>query len=195
MRKILYIHGLSSSGNSNTVNTLRQLLPNDCILAPDLPIEPIEALEMLRKLCSNESPSIVIGTSMGGMFAQQLHGYRKILVNPAFHVSDFMKKNIGIQPFFNSRVDGATSYEITQELCDSYAKLESNQFVSIKPFDVQNTYALFGINDELVDCSQEYLKYYKHKAEFDGGHRLSHLNIEQIIVPLVDSILNQELKL
>ena len=195
MRKILYIHGLSSSGNSNTVNILRQLLPNDYILAPDLPIEPFEALEMLRKLCSNESPSIVIGTSMGGMFAQQLHGYRKILVNPAFHVSAFMRENIVIQPFFNSRVDGATSYEITQELCDSYAKLESNQFVSIKPFDVQNTYALFGINDELVDCSQEYLKYYKHKAEFDGGHRLSHLNIEQIIVPLVDSILNQELKL
>ena len=188
MRKILYIHGLSSSGNSNTVNTLRQLLPNDCILAPDLPIEPFEALHMLRKLCSDESPSIVIGTSMGGMFAQQLHGFRKILVNPAFHVSESLRKNIGIQPFFNFRIDGTISYEITQELCDNYVKLESNQFAGIKPFDVQNTYALFGINDELVDCSQEYLKYYKHKAEFEGGHRLSSKDIEQIIVPLINKL-------
>lgn len=188
MRKILYIHGLSSSGNSKTVNILSQLLPYDCILAPDLPVLPFDALRMLRELCNEESPSIVIGTSMGGMFAQQLHGYRKILVNPAFHVSDFMRKNIGIQPFFNPRVDGVTSYEITQELCDKYLELESLQFANIKPFDIHSTYGLFGINDDLVDCSKEYLKYYKHIAEFEGGHRLSSEDLKQVIVPLINKL-------
>jgi len=42
--KLLYIHGLSSSGNSNTAKNLAFLLPNVEILAPDLPIKPIEAL-------------------------------------------------------------------------------------------------------------------------------------------------------
>ena len=42
--KILYIHGLSSSGNSGTAEHLRRLLPNDTIFSPDLPIEPMVAL-------------------------------------------------------------------------------------------------------------------------------------------------------
>ena len=41
--KILYIHGLSSSGNSGTAEHLRRLLPNDTIFSPDLPIEPMVA--------------------------------------------------------------------------------------------------------------------------------------------------------
>lgn len=183
--KIVYVHGLSSSGNSNTVNTLRKLLPNDNVLAPDLPIEPFEALSMLRELCSKEQPDVVIGTSMGGMFAQQLHGYRKILVNPAFHVSSFMRKNIGIHPFFNARVDGVDSYEVTSELSDQYELLESTQFAGITSFDIERTYGLFGVNDELVDCSLEYQKYYKHMMKFEGGHRLTSKDIELILLPLL----------
>ena len=85
--KILYIHGLSSSGNSGTAEHLRRLLPNDTIFSPDLPIEPMVALEMLKRLVKEEKINLVIGTSMGGMFAQKLQGTYKILVNPSLHVS------------------------------------------------------------------------------------------------------------
>ena len=50
---------------------------------------------------------------MGGMFAGQLRGYRQILVNPAFHVSEFMRTQIGVHEFLNPRQDGKTQYEIT----------------------------------------------------------------------------------
>lgn len=187
-KKIFYIHGLSSSGSSNTVKVLRELLPKVSIIAPDLPIDPYEALSLLRDISEKEQPHVVIGTSMGGMFAQQLHGYKKILVNPSFHVSSFMRKNIGIQSFLNPRKDAIMTYAITEKLCNNYADLESKQFTSITPFDVENTYALFGTNDDLVNCSEEYLSHYKHHIHFEGGHRLSFLNIEQIILPLLEQL-------
>ena len=50
---------------------------------------------------------------MGGMFAQQLYDCKKIIVNPAFHVSRTMRKQIGICPFLNPRKDSAITYTIT----------------------------------------------------------------------------------
>src|ERR1035437_3470427 len=171
--KLLYIHGLSSSGNSSTAKNLAQLLPDVEVIAPDLPINPVEAIRLLQEICKSELPDIIIGTSMGGMFAQQMHGYKKILVNPAFHVSEFLRKNIGVQAFLNSRKDGETTYEVTNLVCDKYFDMESSQFKGITPFDIENTYALFGEKDELVNCQKEYLQYYEKFDWFSGAHRLT----------------------
>ena len=127
MTKLLYVHGLSSSGLSATAKNLRLLLPECDVIAPDLPVNPDEAYGLLKDLCAKECPELIIGTSMGGMFAQQLRGYRKILVNPAFHVSEFMRRQIGTHEFLNPRQDGETHYEITPELCDAYRRLEEHQ--------------------------------------------------------------------
>ena len=54
-QKILYIHGLSSSGSSSTAKNLRMFCPNYEILSPDLPILPDEALDMLRSLCKKRA--------------------------------------------------------------------------------------------------------------------------------------------
>jgi len=188
--KLLYIHGLSSSGNSNTAKHLALLLPDMEIIAPDLPIQPIEALRLLQEICKTESPDMIIGTSLGGMLAQQMHGYKKILVNPAFHVSEFLRKNTGVQAFLNARKDGATTYEVTNSLCDEYFEMESSQFEGLTPFDYENTYALFGEKDELVNCQKEYLQYYKKFERFSGTHRLSLTDIQNVVVPLIEKILN-----
>ena len=166
MKTLLYLHGLSSSGQSNTPNMLRKLLPDWNIVSPDIPIDPEEALCMLRRLCKEIAPDIVVGTSMGGMFAQQMHGYRKILVNPAFHVSEFMRQNLGVQTFFSPRKDGTTEYEITSELCDAYKAMESQQFDGILPQDKNITMALFGTEDDLVDGREEYYQHYSHRTMF-----------------------------
>lgn len=192
MRKTLYIHGLSSSGSSNTVSILRNLLPKEKIIAPDLPIDPFKALSLLHQICNKEHPDIIIGTSMGGMFAQQLYGYKKILVNPAFHVSSFMRKNKGVQSFFNERKDGIMTYEITEKLCNSYADLEADQFKGITAFDIENTYGLFGSNDDLVNCTDEYLLHYNHYLYFEGGHRLNRQNIEKDILPLIEYLVSKD---
>lgn len=186
---IMYIHGLSSSGASSTAVNLRKLLPKYDVLSPDLPIQPQEALTMLKELCELYKPELIIGTSMGGMFAQQLRGYKKILVNPAFHVSEFMRTQLGVHDFLNQRKNGETKYEITSELCDSYQLIEANQFANITEFDIKNTYALFGAQDTLVHGYDEYIDYYKNAMWFEGEHRLNLEVIKNIVVPLAQIIL------
>lgn len=192
MTKLLYVHGLSSSGLSATAKNLRLLLPECDVIAPDLPVNPDEAYGLLKDLCAKECPELIIGTSMGGMFAQQLRGYRKILVNPAFHVSEFMRRQIGTHEFLNPRQDGETHYEITPELCDAYRRLEEHQFAAISDSDRENTYALFGRNDTLVCGYEEYSVHYKHAEWFEGEHRLDYKVIETVVVPLVRRLLRKE---
>lgn len=192
--KILYIHGLSSSGSSSTARNLQALLPDYSVLSPDLPVAPQEALDMLRRLCELEQPQLIIGTSMGGMFAQQLRGYKKILVNPAFHVSEFMRTQIGVHEFLNPRRNGETHYEITSDLCDAYQKVEIGQFSDITGFDKENTYALFGTKDTLVHGYDEFMSHYKKASWFEGEHRLNLEVMRSSVVPLIEKIMAKDLK-
>ncbi|MBQ2289870.1 MAG: esterase, partial [Bacteroidaceae bacterium] len=82
--KLLYVHGFASSGSSGTVMTLRRHLDSWRVIAPDLPVDPFDALELLREIVEKEQPDVVVGTSMGGMFTQQLWGVPRIIVNPSF---------------------------------------------------------------------------------------------------------------
>lgn len=182
MKTIIYLHGLSSSGQSSTARALRELLPDWEIISPDIPVHPQEALPMLRELCKDKEPDFVIGTSMGGMYAQQMHGYRKILVNPAFHVSKTLQKNLGVCTFFSPRQDGVNEFEITPALCEAFEDMEKCQFDAIKPFDIGTTMAFFGTNDELVDCREEYFNHYAYGMMFEGSHRLSRENLEKYII-------------
>ena len=186
MQNIVYFHGLSSSGNSGTGKHLKQLFPNENVITPDIPVSPKEALPFLKRLVSELEPekTIIVGTSMGGMYTQQMTGFRRILVNPAFHVSNTLKKSIGENlPFFSPRKDGATEFKVSEELIKEFEEMEGNQFDNaINP---ENVIALFGTRDTTVNCKDEYLKYYKDFIDFDGEHRLTDENIEEIIAPLI----------
>lgn len=41
---IVYLHGFGSSGQSGTVKHLRSLMPEYEVLAPDIPVNPADAL-------------------------------------------------------------------------------------------------------------------------------------------------------
>ena len=183
---IIYLHGLSSSGNSNTAHRIKELFPKDNVIAPDLPVDPFDALRLidniLKALPVNDT--IVIGTSMGGMFAQQQAPYRRILANPAFHVSTLLRDNIGKKlPFFSQRQDGATEFEVTEELCRQYEAMESKQFE--KTYNAKNAIGLFGKNDETVNCKPEYLGHYSLYHDFEGGHRMNNEVIENVLGPVL----------
>lgn len=121
---------------------------------------------------------------MGGMYAQQITGFKRILVNPSFHVSNTLKKNIGkTLPFFSPREDGNTEFDVTEMLVKKFEKMEANQFDNAK--DPKNVMALFGTNDTTVNCKEEYLKYYENYVDFNGEHRLTDEIIEDIIAPLI----------
>lgn len=149
---IIYLHGLSSSGQSNTAKKLRELLPDDNVVTPDIPVSPIKALQLLLSLAGEygADDTIVIGTSMGAMYASQMKGYRRILVNPAFHVSDLLKENKGERlQFFSEREDGSEYFEVSEILIQEFEEMEANLFYvdDITPesviglFAIKTTYA------------------------------------------------------
>ncbi|MBR3093701.1 MAG: hypothetical protein IKG99_11885 [Bacteroidaceae bacterium] len=187
--KIIYFHGFASSGASGTVQNLRLILPDDEIIAPDIPVDPAEALPFLRELCASEQPDLVIGTSMGGMYAQQMHGFRKICVNPAFNMSTMSKVlKTGEHPFLNGRKDNQKTFRITREIIQHFNQMERQQFKGITDFDLANTYGLFGIHDDLVNTYDLFRRHYPNAERFDGEHRLNDKVLKKVIIPLIEKI-------
>ena len=151
MKNIVYLHGLSSSGNSRTGNQLRLLFPDVNVITPDIPVYPSKALPKLREILTELDPkeTVVVGTSMGGMYCQQMTGFQRILVNPSFHVSEHLKESLGkCLPFFSPRQDGQSEFEVTERLVSEFEEMEKHQFDNAGG-DVT---ALFGTRDNVVNC-------------------------------------------
>lgn len=192
-RQVVYLHGLSSSGQSTTAQRLRRTLPKHDVISPDIPVQPEVAMTELKRLASLLRPdAIIVGTSMGGMFAQMFRGFRRILINPSFHTSRHLSEKIGQRiPFNNTRVDGAKDFEVTDKLVKKYEKLEAKQFdaksgiIGKNPDSRNLVTAFFGIHDDVVNCKDEYLEHYDDAIDFDGGHRLDPNSTITLIVPKI----------
>lgn len=188
--KILYFHGFASSGATGTAEYLRKLLPEVEVLSPDIPVDPQDALPYLKDLCNQERPDLIIGTSMGAMYAQQMFGFKKICVNPAFNMSTTSKVlKTGDYKFLNGRKDNQTTFRITKEIIQHFNMMERQQFKGITDFDRDNTYGLFGIHDTTVNTYDLFKKYYKNAARFDGEHHLNEKALKTAVIPLVLKIL------
>ncbi len=134
-KKLMYLHGFGSSAASGTVKTLRELLSDFDVVAPDIPVDPAEALPFLRGLCMNEVPDVVVGTSMGGMYAQQMRGYNRICVNPLSRCRRRARCSRLAHEYFKPRKDGTTHFEITPEIIHNHAEMEEHQFEGITEAD------------------------------------------------------------
>ena len=189
--KLVYFHGFMSSGASGTVESLRRMLPELEVFAPDIPVDPVDALPYLRQYCEEIKPDIIVGTSMGAMYAQQMFGYRKICVNPSFNMSTMSKvmKANTTYPFQNGRKDGQKEFKITGQIVKNFNAMERQQFKGITDFDRENTYGLFGNHDTTVNCYDLFRKYYTHAQRFEGEHRLNDKSLKTAVVPLIKEIL------
>ena len=188
-KKLMCLHGFGSSAASGTVKTLRELLPDFDVVGPDIPVDPVEALPFLRGLCMNEVPDVVVGTSMGGMYAQQMRGYNRICVNPAFEMSKKSKMlTVGTHEYFKPRKDGTTHFEITSEIICHHAEMEKHQFDGITEADRTQVWGMFADNDQQVNGESLFLQYYNQVIHFSGEHRMDDKVIKDVLVPLIRSI-------
>lgn len=202
-KKILFIHGFASSGANGSVKTLRLIYPEAEVIAPDLPVEPHEAMELLQKICSEQEPDLIIGTSMGGMFAEQLYGYDRVLVNPAFSLADNLLKSnsIGRQVFHNERQDGETEFLVTKALVNRYREVCEACFSGVQKIsETRNNdetrnddergkvYALFGRKDPFVHSYPQFIEYYTNGIYFNGEHYLNDSVFIHGLMPLIQRI-------
>lgn len=186
VKKVLFIHGLASSGAYKTANTLRTLLRPCVVVAPDVPIEPGAALSMLRDICRTECPDLVVGLSLGGFWALQLRGFRKILINPDLHPSRLLRTKIGEMKYLSPRQDGALSFEITEQICEGYEALEAVEFKDLDADEIALTDGLFASDDEMVRCGPEFAERYPGRAHpYPGTHLPTFPQIRQYLLPLV----------
>ncbi len=201
-KKILYLHGFASSGATGTARTLRVLLPQTEVLSPDIPEDPHVAVDYLKDLCSREKPDLVIGTSMGGMYASLLRGYDRILNNPAFQLADTLLKNYGLgrHEYFNPRQDGATSILMTKGLLEAFRDVSSHCFDGIPEIDPRyptpgnwtdeqnRVYGLFGIHDTLVHTYDLFASRFPNAIRFDGEHHVDDKALLHSVLPIIQRI-------
>lgn len=188
-KKLIYLHDFGSSAASGTVQTLQELLPDFEVVAPDIPVDPAEALPFLRGLCMNEVPDVVVGTGTGGMYAQQMRGYNRICVNPAFGMSKENKMfTVGTHEYSRPRKDGTTHFEITPKIIRHQAEIEELQFEGITDEDRKRVWGMFADNDRQVDGEALFLKQYSQVVHFSGEHSMDDKVINSILVPLIRSI-------
>ena len=188
-KKVMYVHGFASSAQSGTVSLLRQLMPNAEVVADDVPLVPQEAIEFLRKRCEEEKPDLIIGSSAGGMMTEQLYGYDRILVNPAFQMGDTMGKHgmIGKQTYQNPRRDGVQEFIVTKALVKQFAELTEQCFAPESTSDEEQSrvWGLFGDNDPLVHTFDLYREHYPQAVKFHGEHRLVDSVAIHYLVPVI----------
>lgn len=188
--KILFIHGLASSGAYKTADTLRILFRPCEVISPDVPFDPAEALTLLRTLCNAERPDLIVGLSLGAFWAQKLHGYRKICINPDLHVSVLLRTMLGEQPYLSPRKDGATSFMVTADICDGYRRLEETQFDDLDEEECGITVGMFADADEIVHCHDEFAHYYPETTHwYPGKHLPTFPELKKYLVPIVSELM------
>ena len=136
MRKIIIVLGKNSVDGSQVLENLQSLLIGMDVIPIEITRPYNCVMSNLIKFCLETKPDVVIGFSEGAMFVQQLHGYRKILVNPMLHVS----------------WDCATT--------------EGVQFGGITNFDKEHSYIFFADDDNQANDYEEYLQTYKNVVEY-----------------------------
>ena len=193
-KTVIYLHGYGSSGQSGTVRHLRKLMPEYNVLAPDIPINPKEALPFLEGFCKDNNADLIIGTSMGAMYAMQLVDYRRICVNPALHMSaltDVLR--VGTFEYFQPTADGKTHFTITEDTIQQFREMEAKMYEKLTDENRRRCWGFFGDEDIVVNFKGEFLRHFFPNVQmFHGGHRMNNTILEKVILPFATMLLEEE---
>lgn len=169
MAKILYIHGFASCGNSTKTKLLKAYYGEDVVCAPDVPIDPDEAILLLQKLIEREGITLLIGSSLGGFYASYLSEYfriKAVLINPSTTPYTTLASYIGENTYWCSK----TSFIWTQ------AYLEALRSYVVLPTPLRYLLLLHK-GDEVLDYKVAEAFYLGAKTlnQEGGNHRFENL--------------------
>ena len=179
MKKIVILKETNSYDDLHLLEYCRSMFVNEDVIPIEISNPYKHVMRNLLKFCYETRPDIIIGSSAGAMFVQQLHGYKKILINPVLHISwncasveecqfggitNFDKEHTHI--FFNdgessafAEYDLAYKYVVkcpmsmgTQELIESHIHATIREMLDEKP-DKDNIDAI-RTNEMLSEISE-----------------------------------------
>ena len=125
---------------------------------------------ILECMISLEHPSLIVGTSMGGVTVLYANAPNvvKIVCNPALSIADSVRNTIGLgqHEYFCDRINGKQTFELSEEMCLGY----ENYIATHIPSQGKENYAIFSTHDELLGDEAS------HKAQrvvSDAGYCVS----------------------
>lgn len=200
MKKILYLHGFSSAGSTGTATNLRNHLFADygvTVVSPDIPLSPLAAVPYIQQVMEEEKPDLVIGTSMGGMYTEMLHGQLRICVNPSFHMAKLLTfKHLGKNvDFQNKRQDGQKQFKVDKQMVAEFKEVEKKYTLQgITAEDKRLCWGIFGKDDPTVNCRDEFKKGYgsEHMRIVEGEHSLTDAMMKRDLLPIIKQLLELE---
>lgn len=190
----IYVHGLASGAAGTTINLLARKLKQYKWITTDFGENIASNVLMLEALIDKYKPSLVLGSSMGGvtvLFANALETI-KIVCNPALSIADCVRNTIGLglHEYFCNRIDGKQTFELTEDICLGY----ENYIASHTPLLGKESYAIFSAHDELLgdDASriaQQVVSDVGYSVSIDpkGIHRITSSTIK-----IISEIFNKE---
>jgi len=144
-RSILYLHGYDSSSQGEKPQMLRALYPENRLLIPDLPLDPLACMTLSEdtlKTASNDT--IIVGASLGGFYAYYLAAkYRKdcLLINPVFQPAMEAKKLLEQETNLEKK-------KVILNAANMYLSFTSN-LNSLKP--PTNCFVALGAKDDVIN--------------------------------------------
>ena len=145
MKKILVLYRNDFFDDLQVLEHLRSLLIGVKVVPVEISQPYKSVMRNLLKFCHDNKPDIIVGLSDCALFAQQLHGYKKVLVNPVLHADWRM------------------------------ATIENMQFGGTTNFDKEHSYIFFVDDDAQANSYNEYSESYKNVVKFPKGHGMQDL--------------------
>jgi predicted esterase YcpF (UPF0227 family) len=148
--KAIYVHGLASGAAGTTINLLAHKLKQYRWITTDFGEDIASNVGMLECMISLEHPSLIVGTSMGGVTVLYANApdVVKIVCNPALSIADSVRNTIGLgqHEYFCDRINGKQTFELSEEMCLGY----ENYIAAHMPLQGKENYAIFSAHDELL---------------------------------------------
>ncbi|MGN0470701.1 MAG: YqiA/YcfP family alpha/beta fold hydrolase [Acutalibacteraceae bacterium] len=173
--KILNIHGYKGSQENSAATALKKLGYN--VISPAINYDsdsPESIIDNLSAVLYDESPDVIVGTSLGGFFAAVLSARNDlpvILVNPC------------LMPFLTLEKLGYNGNVI------EFVPL----FWELSELKLYNTSTIVGGQDEIIDhnaVTKKFLDNERYKAEPEGKHSGATLPLEEFFSETMEHIKN-----
>lgn len=188
--KVIYIHGFNSYKNSSTPRNIKKAsgykVHEAYYHSGQLFPEILASLkEQIAKIVSDGDDAVLIGTSLGGFYADQLldepHIRAIVMINPVVDAAEELNKST-YQGEMTNPINHET-YSVTRELADSYNARRDMRGVAAK------RYLVLSDHDELLDSSiaEAYWKPVSTFIQIEGPHRLVDFDtISRILHEIID---------
>lgn len=191
----MFFHGFASSANSGNAIEMRNSLYEEDVEVKtiDIPVMPLEAMLRLKEWVKQEKPDLIVGTSMGAMYAEQMKGVKRILVNPSFDMARTLTfGGMGRREFRNKREDGTKDFKVDKEMIAQFRTVQKDSLKGITAEEKELVWGLFGRLDKVVNYQKEFQKAYgkQHFIIFEGEHYLNGKVLSHTVLPLVRDLLS-----